>query len=140
MVIETIPGLVLPIPLPPPPPNVMAFAYFMIVISLMRMVKGFDRWIQEGSWFKEDLDEQEQKLLKMILDVLHHWPIGYVMMCAAFGQPADAMMLIATIPLPLTVAEFYWIGFSIFLDDLPDTPPRLRKMFANYTFLSRNDE
>ena len=68
--------------------------------------KRLDHDIQNTIWFI-DLPGWAQWVLKRLLDFLHHWWMGALLMLYGPG-------LIC-----------YWFGYGLFLDDLPDIPGRI---------------
>ena len=75
--------------------------------------KQLDQNIQNSAWFKE-LEPWQQWFAKCLLDFLHHWYIG-----------ALIMLYVARV-------EFFWFGYGLLLDDLPDIPRRLRKLLKYF--------
>jgi len=68
--------------------------------------KKLDQGIQASAWFKSR-HPLWQSLLKRVLDCLHHWWIGALLMIYV---PGDA----------------YWFGLGLLIDDLPDVPRRFK--------------
>jgi len=69
--------------------------------------KRLDYRTQRTEWYRKRGDFSKW-LVKSLLDFLHHWWIGALLMLYA--------------PRP----ELFWFGYGLFLDDLPDIPQRLR--------------
>lgn len=76
--------------------------------------KKLDYDIQQTPWFKQ-LDPLSKNMVKRLLDFLHHWWIGWIMM--EYISKA----------VPFSV-EVYWFGAGILVDDLPDLVLRLKEM------------
>ena len=74
--------------------------------------KQLDRQIQGSAWFL-GLAPLWQNILRRLLDFLHHWWIGALLM--------------------LYFCEFeavYWFGYGLLLDDIPDVPARLKDQLS----------
>lgn len=84
--------------------------------------KKLDYEIQRGDWF-DDRGRAVQWLVRALLDFTHHWWIGAL------------MMMRFAIPSP-----FYWFGFGLFIDDLPDMPRRFRGYFIISEELEEDDD
>jgi len=121
-------GIVIPLPLPPPAPTMAAFYYFLMAGLVCRsFFKKLDWEIQQTPWFKER-EAWMQALVCKFLDFFHHWWMGYGLM--VFPNEVAATIR-------LTALEVYWVGFAVLLDDLPDMPERIRKMFEQYVVFKR---
>ena len=126
-------SMTLPLPLPPPEPTQVAFFLFVFAGYIARVLfKGGDHFVQDTEWFKKQ-PEANQWIIKRLLDLFHHWYVGWAIMVYAPDIAKIGWM-------PLSRVDVYWVGFAILLDDLPDLPPRLRSAFKDYTFLSRNND
>ena len=103
--------------------------FFFFVFFTRTFSKGLDQFVQEMEWF-EELSYEWAWVVKRILDLLHHWYVGYfIMIYAAQIATSGLLITLGIFPDPVVV---YYIGLAIFLDDLPDVPPRLRKLFEGY--------
>lgn len=71
--------------------------------------KQLDQEIQASAWFK-GLGGLQQNLVRRLLDFLHHWWMGALLMLYFGG-----------------VEAVYWFGYGLLLDDVPDMPARLKK-------------
>lgn len=84
--------------------------------------KKLDYEVQQGDWFKIR-GRAVQWLVRAVLDFTHHWWIGALMM---MGFPE--------------ASPFYWFGFGLFVDDLPDMPRRFRGYFIIPEELEEGDD
>jgi hypothetical protein len=75
--------------------------------------KKIDWDVINSDWFKK-LTPLQQNVLSRVLDFLHHWWAGALLMLYVPGM----------IP--------YWFGAGLLLDDLPDVPERLSKLVNGY--------
>ncbi len=107
------------------PPSFETALLFAMGIMFGRCFgKEIDQAIQKTVWF-QDLNSASKWLVKRILDFTHHWWIGGLMMifapqiAAYFANPALGLGI-------------YWFGAGLFIDDLPDLPPRLQEMLRGY--------
>ena len=82
--------------------------------------KQFDQTIQGTDWWAT-ASEIEQFIMGGILNFFHHFWIGLLLMVYCSASQ-----------------EFYWFGYGLFIDDLPDIPNRFRRYF-DYLFTD-NDE
>ena len=79
--------------------------------------KQLDQDIQTSMWFST-LNEVQQNILKRLLDVMHHWWMGLLLVIYAtnsftlIGQAVNVN------------AELVWFGWGMVVDDLPDIPFR----------------
>lgn len=90
-----------------------AWLWLGIGLMLSRSLgKGCDQSIQQSDWF-ENLGPFWKWLAKSLLDFLHHWWMG----------------LILVVYYPDSV-PIVWFGWGMFIDDMPDVPKRIRKYFA----------
>jgi len=106
--------MVLQLPLPE---TLIQWTWFLIGFFFARgFGKQLDQDIQESEWFKS-LPNDAQWILKRLLDSLHHLWIGMLLM--VYGPKF----------FPEQKIEFYWFGYGIFIDDLPDLPKRFREYF-----------
>lgn len=95
----------------PLPDNFETIVWFGIGITFARAFgKRLDQDIQATQWFK-DLKGWQKWLVKRLLDALHHWQIG--------------ALLILYAPVP----QIVWLGAGILVDDIPDLPRRIRGYF-----------
>jgi len=114
------------VPLPLPEPSDVATFWFVFTLFFTRgFCKGFDQFIQTTTWF-ENLSYEEAWIAKQALNLLHHWYIGWFI-----WVHAEIIAAHPACPFKDWVVVYY-IGFAILLDDLPDIPPRLRKIFEGY--------
>jgi len=112
----------------PVPATLLEILWLCLGITFGRAFgKKLDLEIQETDWFKEK-GKLAQWLLRRLLDFTHHWEIGLLLM-VYFGY-AD---LGGAIPWGGYIPELYWFGYGLVIDDLPDLPARLRKIFKGYT-------
>lgn len=99
----------------PTPETLLALVFAGIGIAFGRgFGKRLDQDIQNSEWFKHR-SPITRNFLKRMLDVLHHWWMGGLLMVYYPDTP-----------------EFYWFGWGLFVDDLPDIPPRLLKFVENW--------
>lgn len=75
--------------------------------------KQLDQEIQATDWFKAQ-HPMLQMFLKRILDTLHHWWMGGLLMVYWTGP-------------------IYWFGFGLLIDDIPDVPPRLLSFLTGWS-------
>jgi len=73
--------------------------------------KRLDQEIQASRWFRRR-GKLTRWILRRLLDFLHHWWIGALLMCYA------------------PCSEVFWFGCGMFLDDLPDIPRRIKEYFV----------
>lgn len=99
----------------PTPATLLAITWSIIGFMLARAFKNIDHTIQETTGYK-DLDPITQKFVAMLLDFLHHFWIGLLLMVYYPNTP-----------------EIYWFGYGLFIDDLPDLPARFKKYFGYLT-------
>ena len=98
----------------PLPPNFLCWVWFAIGINFGRAFgKRLDQEIQASEWFRGK-SKVARWVLKRLLDAIHHWWIGALLMCY-FPQ----------------VPEIYWFGAGLFVDDLPDIPKRARELLSD---------
>ena len=83
--------------------------------------KKMDNQIQSTDWFKH-LPKLWQWFLRGSMDFLHHWWIGLLLW---FYAPLIALPTGFNMPLQ-------YLGWGIFLDDIPDIPGRFKKHFAYF--------
>jgi len=74
--------------------------------------KHLDLDVQSTVWFKRKKIWQ-QRVIRFLLDLTHHWWIGLLLMCYAPN------------------IEVFWFGMGLFLNDLPDVPRRLQFIFSS---------
>lgn len=99
------------IPLPIPQ-TLFAATWFLIGFTFARAFgKQLDQMVQQTDWFLT-LDAPRQWLVKASLDFLHHFWMGLLLMIYA---PSES---------------YYWFGYGVFIDDLPDVPRRFKKWFV----------
>jgi hypothetical protein len=107
-----------------PPTFETALLFAMGIMFGRCFGKEMDQTIQKTEWFKS-LNNPSKWLVKRILDFTHHWWIGGLLMILApqigthFADPALGLSI-------------YWFGAGLFIDDLPDLPPRLQEMLRGY--------
>jgi len=94
--------------------------------------KRVDQEIQATEWFKT-LNPFYRWWVKRLLDFLHHWWMGTLIMLYWQG------------PLTLPTGEVinfsaYWFGYGVFLDDLPDIPRRIRGLLTVPLFKKENEK
>ena len=124
-------GIVLPFPLPTSSPSAQAFFWFLLAAYLARVLaKPLDHEIQTTDWFIKQ-HFIIQWLIKRLLDLFHHWYIGWAI--CVYPEYLSAFV-------PFSAEEVYWIGFAILLNDLPELPTRIREAFKDYTFMEWNNE
>jgi hypothetical protein len=82
--------------------------------------KKVDWDVINSDWFKA-LPSTQQNIVSRLLDFLHHWWAGALLMLYIPGA----------IP--------YWFGAGLLLDDLPDVPERLGKLVNGYLTPSKDD-
>lgn len=82
--------------------------------------KQIDQDIQNGDWFKS-LPPAWQSIVKRLLDFLHHFYIGLLLM---ISYKIDEVFFWGVTPVSL-----YWFGWGLFIDDIPDIPQRLLRYF-----------
>ena len=76
--------------------------------------KKLDYDIQQTVWFKE-LGPNTKNLVKRLLNFLHHWWLGWILMdYISKAVPFET--------------ELYWFGAGVLVDDLPDLVLRLKEM------------
>lgn len=96
----------------PAPQNFTESVWLGIGLTFGRCFgKDLDHNIQQSDWFKKQ-NKICQWTLKFLLDFLHHWWIGALMMIYFPQYP-----------------EVYWFGLGLMIDDAPDIPLRLKKIF-----------
>ena len=76
--------------------------------------KELDQDVQGCDWFKA-LKPWQQWIVKRLLDFLHHWYIGALLMLYGWS-------------LCFAHEEIYWFGYGLLLDDIVDVPSRLKKL------------
>ncbi len=96
------------------PNDLFSLTWFLIGFSFARgFGKRLDNDIQNSEWFKRR-NPIMKGFLKRLLDSLHHYWAGLLLMLYAPGP------------------EAYWFGLGLFIDDLPDIPRRYRILFSHY--------
>ena len=109
------------ITIPVPPSWETALCFGMGLFFGRAFGKSLDQDIQGTDWFNQQ-SKLRQWIIKRLLDFLHHWWIGALL-----------MILAPQITWNPTLAQgLYWFGAGLFIDDLPDIPPRLREIFEGY--------
>ena len=99
----------------PSPDCLLALTWAGIGLAFARgFGKQLDHDIQKDPWFKT-LSPMWQGTVKRLLDTLHHWWMGALLMVYCVNTP-----------------ELYWLGWGVFVDDIPDIPPRLIKFLSNW--------
>ena len=96
----------------PTPTNFLEITWLGIGLTFGRSFGNIDHQIQQSQWFL-DFDTQAQYIIKFLLNFLHHWWIGALLMIYFPENPA-----------------VYYFAFGVLIDDLPDIPPRVRKMIG----------
>ena len=100
----------------PIPPDFLSWLWFALGINFGRAFgKHLDQQIQRTEWFKKK-SKFLRWLIKRLLDAIHHWWIGALLMCYFPYSP-----------------EIYWFGAGLFIDDLPDIPRRAKRILAEIT-------
>ena len=98
----------------PLPPNFLCWVWFAIGINFGRAFgKRLDQEIQATQWFRRK-PKWLRWILKRLLDAIHHWYIGALL-----------MVYFPNIP------ELYWFGAGLFVDDLPDIPRRAKELLSD---------
>jgi len=82
--------------------------------------KKLDWDIVNSDWFKAQ-SAVTQNILSRVLDFTHHWWAGALLMLYA---PPQLWVF--------TYTMMYWFAGGLLLDDLPDVPSRLSKIFNGY--------
>ena len=98
----------------PEPPTLKAVFWFLLAISAGQSFKDIDYDIQESDWYKA-LGSFTQRIIKHALDFLHHWWMGLFL--AVYAE--DIAFILGGDPV-----IFYWFGWGLFVDDMPDVPKR----------------
>ena len=97
----------------PIPETLFEATWFGIGLTFGRCFgKDLDYKIQQSEWFKRR-DAFGKWVVKFLLDFLHHWWIGALIMIYCPQYP-----------------EAYWFGLGLIVDDAPDIPNRIRKVFG----------
>ena len=108
----------------PTPSSFIQIVFAGIGIAFGRAYKKCDYVAQQTGWFK-NLSPTGQWFVKATLDALHHWWMGALLMVWSkffiFPFPSPELPLI-------TANEIFWFGWGLFIDDLPDLAPRLKKL------------
>jgi len=99
----------------PAPETLLQITWTIIGFILARSFKNIDHTVKESRWY-QTLDKVEQFVVGGLLDFLHHFWMGMIL-----------MVYYSHIP------EVYWFGYGLFIDDLPDIPQRFREYF-DYLF------
>ncbi len=108
----------------PIPSTLLQISWLLIGFTFARAFgKNLDQIVKSSGFFKKQ-NSVAQWLLSALLDFLHHFWVGLLLMSYA-GQVA------ALIPVESDVLYFY--GLGMFLDDLPDVPRRFQKYFKGLT-------
>jgi len=98
----------------PVPPDFLSWVWFGIGINFGRAFgKRLDQEIQTTEWFKNK-PKWLRWIIKRLLDFLHHWWLGALLMCYFPNVP-----------------ELYWFGAGLLIDDLPDIPRRAKEILAD---------
>lgn len=109
----------------PTPDSFASWLWLTLGIAFGRAFgKQLDQEIQQTPWFKK-LKPWEKWIVKRLLDFLHHWWIGALLMlyCA---DPIEVWLMPGTFINVLK--ELYWFGAGLLLDDMPDIPRRIEKI------------
>jgi len=96
----------------PFPETLLQATWFLIGLFAGRGGAKSDNIVKESDWYKKR-GPITQKIINGLLDFTHHFWIGMLLMVYAVNP------------------EMYWFGMGLFIDDLPDIPPRFIKWF-NY--------
>jgi len=105
----------------PLPPDFLSWVWFGIGINFGRAFgKHTDQTIQRSEWFRKRKGWQKW-FIKRLLDALHHWYIGALLMCY-FPN----------------VKEVYWFGAGLLIDDLPDIPRRAKELLRDIKSMAEN--
>lgn len=106
--------------------------FLLIVVGYVTRVftKNLDEDIQKTERFKA-LPKFQKLAIKKLLDLFHHWPLGWALMIWA-SQIANLIPLLS-----LTPGDVYWIGAAVFIDDLPDVPRRVKDAFSNFSIFGQ---
>ena len=98
----------------PIPPDFLSWVWFGIGLNFGRAFgKRIDQEIQTTEWFKNK-PTWLRWIIKRLLDFLHHWWVGALLMCYFPNIP-----------------EIYWFGAGLLTDDLPDIPRRAKELLAD---------
>jgi hypothetical protein len=112
--------LVLPTPVDP-----VEWAWIGVGITFGRAFgKNLDRDIKASEWFQRR-HPFWRNLVARLLDCLHHWYIGALLM-------AYASLIAAWLRWPSLHQEIFWFGAGLLIDDMPDIPPRIRRFYNGY--------
>lgn len=79
--------------------------------------KKIDQYVQESDWFRKR-GAFTQEVLRRMLDMLHHWWMGVIIMwfCALQAEWLNTALRIPESFVPIG----FWFGFGLFLDDARD--------------------
>jgi len=84
--------------------------------------KDVDHQVQQTPWFKS-LTPFQQWILQRILDAMHHFQYGLVLIVLAECFLQGSLLYILV----------YAMGVGLVVDDLPDIPARYRDFFRGWT-------
>jgi len=109
-------GLIIPVPT-----TFLEWVFFALGINFGRAFgKRLDLEIQSTQWFRKK-PVWLRWILKRLLDAIHHWYIGALLMIYFPNVP-----------------ELYWFGTGLFVDDLPDIPRRAKILLAEFKRMANN--
>ncbi len=96
----------------PVPATLLQATWFIIGVMAGRAFKGADQAVQKTAKFQAS-NPITRLAIKNTLNFLHHFWIGLLMVCYSPCEPIT------------------WLGWGLFVDDLPDVPRRLLKLFGS---------
>jgi hypothetical protein len=106
----------------PVPTTFAAIVWVGIGITFGRAFgKQLDQTIQNTERFKQ-LGTFTQYLIERFLDAMHHWWMGALLMLW-FVDPEFIQVFGYDI-------SIYWFGMGLLIDDIPDMPPRIKKLLS----------
>ncbi len=92
------------------PQTLQEVTWLIIGFMVGRAFKGIDQAIQKTHSYQHQ-NPLTKQVIKNTLNFFHHFWIGLLLVCYA--------------PIP----ELTWLGWGLFIDDLPDMPKRFKGYF-----------
>jgi hypothetical protein len=113
----------------PVPTNFAESTFLMMGVFFGRAFgKQLDQGIQDTEWFGKR-SKMVQEIVSRLLDFLHHWWIGALLMIIFQNSQVISFQILSLPPFDFNL---FWFGAGLFIDDLPDIPPRIRDILKGY--------
>jgi len=113
----------------PVPSNFAESTFLLMGVFFGRAFgKQLDQDFQNSEWFKKQ-SKLVQEIICRLMDFTHHWWIGALLMIVFQNSPVITFQILS---LPQLDFNIFWFGVGLFVDDLPDIPPRIRDVLKGY--------